>query len=281
MKFTSPAAAHVSASKIYCDRNATSVNGRFTSPEFLSSPAKNWVGGAASGYPAKSTGMVPTEPATIKEIALGCLSDIREIFQHAAYDRLHDVMLKKCWWRDHLVLSWDFHTFTGADSVVSFLSSDAHCKSIASISLEKDPIVTHLDQAGTIKCIQSFLKVETATGLARGILRQVQDANDSDRWKICTLYTALVELKGHPSMINEFRPMFGKPSSQDDNKNWKDCRLEQQECLKDEPDVLIVGECLKTWLNKYFTIAHVSRWRSLWAWHSSSSWSLRCESTSY
>lgn len=113
------------------------------------------------------------------------------------------LFLKESYWRDLLCSSWNFHTFHGPEKVTSFLADNSNKWRIRSVSIDtssvfRKPAVASIDLPGSIKCVQSFIVVETDVGKGRGLVRLLPDENGC--WKCYTLFTFLHELAGHEEM---------------------------------------------------------------------------------
>lgn len=155
------------------------------------------------------------------------------------------VFLKDSYWRDLLCLTWNFHTLHGPSSIQSFITDLSGKWRIKSFDVDtssdfRQPKVAAIDFPGTIKCIQSFVAVETDVGRASGLVRLLPDETGS--WKCYTLLTILQELKGHEELNHTRRPRGADNVSRAGRSSWKD-RRNREEALEDhEPAVLIIGE---------------------------------------
>ena len=123
---------------------------------------------------------------------------------------IRQLFLAQSYWRDHLGLSWDYHTLEGPDVIISFLQNAPNGCRIKAVQVDdsndfRKPNLGAVDFNGKIKGITSFLTLESDVGRGRGLVRLVQDASDGS-WKAYTLYTAMHELKGHEETIKSRRP---------------------------------------------------------------------------
>jgi hypothetical protein len=178
-------------------------------------------------------------------------SDLVDTFNKALkqhdYQAISHLFLEDGFWRDHLALSWDFHTVKGPKKVLGFLkdcegSRDGfRLKNIAidRTSNVRAPQVAPVDGAGEVPAVQFFFKLETVIGWGEGIARLVeQDGN----WKIFTLYTSLRQLKGHEEEIYDRRAKGVEHGGQPGRKNWAERRTAESNYDEGrEPAVLIVG----------------------------------------
>ena len=150
-------------------------------------------------------------------------------------------------WRDQLALSWDFHTFSGRDQIISFLKDCSGSSRIKSISIDdstdfRKPNIAPIDYNGKVTGIASFLTVETDVGRGRGQLQLVQDADDTSKWKAYSLFTAMYELKGYEEKTASHRPNGVDHGGQPGRENWLDKRIANENFDNGaEPTVLIVG----------------------------------------
>lgn len=141
-------------------------------------------------------------------------------------------------------MTWDFHTLQGPEQILRFIQSSPQAGQLTSVSLD-DSSAHKFPQAqgfGSLKAVQTFLKIETSTGRGEGLVRLVSDTNDGGRWKALTLFTTLKELKGYKENIRSRRPRGTESSLGDRGRNWKDRLVTQQNFEGGrQPIVLILG----------------------------------------
>lgn len=166
---------------------------------------------------------------------------------HPEGPSLSRLFLKDSYWRDLLCLTWDFHTLEGPDKIAALLKKQTAGWRIKSLAIDTSsdvgtPKVGPVDFEGNLKCVQSFLAVETDVGRGRGLVRLLQDSEDEGKWKAFTLFTALQELKGHEELNRERRPTGTEHGSHSERTNWKERRIAEENFEGQlEPAVLIVG----------------------------------------
>ena len=156
-----------------------------------------------------------------------------------------DLFLAESYWRDQLCLSWDFHCLNGLDNVVSQLKKSRDGSRIKALALDKSselrsPTATVFDADGKVHTVQAFLKVETDVGNGAGVVRLVQHQGT---WKVFTLLTFLIELKGHEESVGKKRPFGVQHGEHESRKNWLDRRNAEENFEgEQEPTVLILGK---------------------------------------
>jgi len=194
--------------------------------------------------PIVSSSTVPTELTELHSIAKGWLSCLSQFLNSGGETALRQSFLENSYWRDHLCLSWDFHTFHGPAEVTSFASKHPNGIRIKGINLDmknnQAVSVAPVDQRGDLKGIQLMLTVCTDVGSGRGLAKLVRDKSDG-KWKAYTLYTVLQSLKGHEEILGSRRPNGVAHGTVEDRKCWKDTRIIEQEFVGEEPTVLIIG----------------------------------------
>lgn len=146
-----------------------------------------------------------------------------------------------CYWRDHLVLSWDLKTLKTKAKIASYVQANANLIHLAvDISTaSRIPQVTAFNPKQTSKGILLYVNLETRLGRGNGVLRL---AEEQGSWKIWTLFTTLAELKGFEEPIGPRRPAGVSHGYHKGRKNWLDRRREEENFTNSEPDVLILGE---------------------------------------
>ncbi|TQS32672.1 hypothetical protein Golomagni_07009, partial [Golovinomyces magnicellulatus] len=165
----------------------------------------------------------------------------------ADYAGLSNLFLEDGYWRDHLALSWEFHTQHGPQKINDWLKSSAGNQGgfrLKSIALDdstpvRTPKVVKIDGNGTVDVVQFYFSIDTAIGTGDGIARV---AADGSSWKIFTLYTILKELKGFEEPLGERRPQGVAHGQFPGRKNWAE-RREEAINFEDgsEPAVLVIG----------------------------------------
>lgn len=151
------------------------------------------------------------------------------------------------YWRDHLMLSWNFRTVQGPSRIAEFLQACSRSRdgfrlrrmAVDDGSPSRRPATAPLDGQGRVLGIQAFLSVETVRGKGDGLIRL---AHEDGGWKIFTMYTSLRELRGHEEGTFHRRPLGVSHGGQPGRRNWADERSLARE-YKDgtEPKVLILG----------------------------------------
>jgi len=203
---------------------------------------------APAQLPIVSSPTAPTELPELHSIARDWLSSLSQFLTSGEEAPLYQSFLENSYWRDHLCLSWDFHTFHGPAEVTSFASKHPNGIRIKGIDLDmknsQAVSVAPVDQRGDLKGIQLMLTVSTDVGSGRGLAKLVRDKSDG-QWKAYTLYTVLQSLKGHEEILGSRRPNGVAHGTVKDRKCWKDTRIIEQEFVGDEPTVLIIGLTLE------------------------------------
>jgi hypothetical protein len=158
----------------------------------------------------------------------------------AAADRavISELFLENSYWRDHLCYSWDFHTREGAQAIATFVTEAPPSKiEIDRSSALKTPHKGPIDGFGDVLGIEFFFKVTTDNGQGDGVMRL---AEQDGKWKIFTVFTSLVEVKGYEQKLD--RPLGVRHGEQQGRKNWKDRRNDEINFVDKEPAVLVVGK---------------------------------------
>ncbi|TFK70711.1 FAD/NAD(P)-binding domain-containing protein [Pluteus cervinus] len=139
---------------------------------------------------------------------------------------------EESWWRDILVLTWDFRTFKGSTKIGQFLSDRLPLTSPTNFELR--PELTNFQQPfPDLAWVQLMFDFETDVGLGFGIARLVPTS--SGEWKAHVVFTNLEELKGHPEKTGPLR------NFSPDHGQWETSRLAEKDFRNGDPTVLIVG----------------------------------------
>ncbi|KAI9841981.1 MAG: hypothetical protein M1837_007547 [Sclerophora amabilis] len=190
---------------------------------------------------------VAKSPQDADDVVSEWVSSFNDIVGGSDASRISKLFMRNSYWRDHLSLTWDFHTMTGPDNIASFIRSQKKGCRIKSLTVDRSsdvrkPTASALDYEGSIKGMQSFVTLETDVGRGRGLVRLAQDAEDGGKWKAFTLFTTVQELKGFEEATGERRPIGVEHGELKGRRNWKDRRNAQENFEGDlEPAVLIIG----------------------------------------
>lgn len=173
-------------------------------------------------------------------IASDLVGQLNKALSTKDFGAISSLFLDAGYWRDHLCLSWDFRTLKGSGNISSFLE-----KRRPAVSLEIDrssasraPHIGPIDGFGDAMGIMFFVKVTTEVGSGRGIASL---AEVDGSWKFFTVFTSLVELKGHEESVNHRRPIGVRHGEQKDRQNWLERRNIDSNFERKSPAVLIIG----------------------------------------
>ena len=207
---------------------------------------------SAAIYPQLS---LPNDVKT-DTVAEEWITSFRQFLQNNDICPPKDVFFDESYWRDHLCLSWDFHTWHGPDKISCFLHRQQKgCRlrqvSIDRSDLNKTPKLVPIDHNGNVHGIQVFIGIETDVGTGKGLVRLLYEV-ESRKWKAFTLYTALYELRGHAETVRHRRPsglVYRLPGAPTEYHSWREMRTAQERFEASlEPTVLIIGETIQLYL---------------------------------
>lgn len=145
---------------------------------------------------------------------------------------IKSLFVEDSWWRDMLSLTWDFRTFRGISSIITFLQDRIKSTHPRSFKLRQDFLGLQRP-AEDIAWINAFFDFETDVGIGFGIFKLVSTANGE--WRAHTMYTNLENLKDFPEKIGALR----NPSAS--HGRWEDDRKREREFEDSDPTVLIIG----------------------------------------
>jgi hypothetical protein len=180
------------------------------------------------------------KPTDIDNATEEWVSSFNKAIQSSDLAGLIDLFLPNAFWRDHLCLTWDFHTIKGTDKIKEFLKQGCRLKNIA-VDRSSDfrkPVVTGFDGQGKVQGVQTFLTTESDVGRGMGVARLVETEG---KLKAFTLFTSIRELKGHEEATFRRRPEGVSHSGQPGRKNWQERRVADENYEDSEPTVLILG----------------------------------------
>ena len=187
--------------------------------------------------------IITKELESPKTIVQSWLSSFESSLASADANKVAALIHEDGWWRDHLALSWDFHTARGIPKIVKFLAPVLAKAGVKNLKLQEDGKFAPNNQEPIpgLEWIESMFSFETSTGSGKGMVRLVCLPNGT--WKAHMIYTALQELNGFPEMSGDLRPHGGNNSLKGGaiEGNWYERRQRKKEFLDEEPAVLIIG----------------------------------------
>lgn len=145
---------------------------------------------------------------------------------------INSLFVEDSWWRDMLSLTWDFRTFRGISSIITFLKDRIRFTHPKSFSLRQDLLGLQRPYHD-IAWINALFDFETDVGIGFGVFRLVPTANGE--WKAHTVYTNLEGLKGFPEKVGALR------NQECNHSLWEKDRMREREFENGDPSVLIIG----------------------------------------
>lgn len=182
----------------------------------------------------------PPSPSTdATDVATDIIHQLNAALSQGDYKTVAGLFVEDGFWRDHLCVSWDFHTVQGCEKIVSFLRDSPLSRvDIDQSTALRAPHVGPVDAFGDATGIEFFVKVGTSVGHGVGIVRLIER---DGQWRIFTFFTSLKELKGHEEGLSHRRPKGVEHGERQDIKNWKDKRISDANYEEKDPAVVVVG----------------------------------------
>lgn len=194
-----------------------------------------------ASYPQHATEIT----TSAKGISETWVEQFNEYYCSGDYDSVKQLFTDECYWRDHLCVSWDFHTLHGPETVANLLNSGDHRTKIKAFTLDDSAEhtkakISALDGAGKVPCVEAWLNVQTTAGNGRGVVRLVLDPTTGNP-KAWTFFTTLRELTGYEEQTGSRRPQGVSHGGVLGRANWQDRFVEEREFKMEDPTVLILG----------------------------------------
>ncbi|KAG6005656.1 hypothetical protein E4U21_007772 [Claviceps maximensis] len=176
------------------------------------------------------------------------VDQLNSSFTDASFTSTASLFARAGYWRDHLMLSWNFRTVQGPSQIAQFLQVCAKSRDgfrLRKVAMDHEspsrrPATAPLDGTGKVPGIYAFLRIDSVQGHGDGLIRL---AHEDGKWKIFTIYTSLRGLKAYEETTFSNRPLGVTHGGQPGRKNWAARRrLAQNYDDGTEPEVLIIGE---------------------------------------
>lgn len=178
-----------------------------------------------------------------KEIAQKWITRFENALKAENVAAFKDVIHPEGWWRDHLALSWDFHTLRGLQTISDFLTSKLEKVEFKDLTIQESGqfVPRKTVPVEGLEWIESKFSFKTAVGSGDGIFRLVQ--TDNGIWKAHMIYTILQALHGVQEPIGDHRPHGGNNSLIGGaiSGNWYERRERKREFVDEQPDILVLG----------------------------------------
>ncbi|PTB70218.1 FAD/NAD(P)-binding domain-containing protein [Trichoderma citrinoviride] len=192
------------------------------------------------------TASPPSPDLDPNRTALQLVNVLNESLAKGDYEAASKLFVDQGFWRDHLALTWEFHTTQGPEAIRGLLESSSQSRdgfrlkeiTLNTSSALRSPRVAPLDGEGKVTGIIFFINFKTAIGSGGGVAKIV---NDNGTWKFFSLYTALQELTGHEEQINGRRPRGVEHGEKPGRQNWAQRREKETQYQDADPTVLIIG----------------------------------------
>lgn len=187
----------------------------------------------------------PSSSPTAAEIASKLVVDFNQALTNKDPAAISQLFFENGYWRDHLALSWDFHTLAGQEKISQFLSANGIRLTkveIDSSTAIRTPHFGPIDGGlGQANGVEFFIKFTSDVGSGEGVARVAEEPSSRGQWIFFLLSTTLLELTGHERRINHLRPKGVEHGDDPNRQNWKDRRAAELNFENTQPQVIIVG----------------------------------------
>ena len=177
------------------------------------------------------------------EVVQKWLADFQRAFESGSASNVAALIHEDGWYRDHLALSWDFHTLRGPAKITEILEPLVPKVKMHNVKMTETGKFAPNVQSPIqdLEWVESMFTFDTAVGSGKGMVRLVALPNGT--YKAHMVYTALQELHDFKEAAWDRRPHGGNNSLKGGaiEGNWYERRQRQKEFLDEEPKVLIIG----------------------------------------
>ncbi|KAH8803386.1 hypothetical protein F5884DRAFT_506651 [Xylogone sp. PMI_703] len=156
--------------------------------------------------------MVPVSPEQATTFGEAFVRRLSGWLVAGEYTDPHKIFLQNSYYRDMLVTSPDVRTLHGFEQIVPYLKgSKCVFRSVTLDGKHPPPALEGLDPSKTVSAITIYIAGETNISHFRGLVKLVQDATDSGKWKIFFVNTLVTAWKGlEEEQIGPRRPFVGE-----------------------------------------------------------------------
>jgi len=178
---------------------------------------------------------------SISDITACWLAQFERVLSAGDWLAVKALFHHECHWRDILALSWDIQTVSGAEQIVALLQSHVGRARPSGFKIDSERTQPRQVTRAGSDAIEAIFTFETADGRGEGVLRFIPDDDDSGKFKVWTLLTALGQLRGFEERVGTSRPRGEAYSRDFHGPNWLDLRSTAAAYDGREPVVLVVG----------------------------------------
>ena len=168
---------------------------------------------------------------TVTDQTQSFLDDFGGALASGDVDRVTNMFLNDCYWRDLVAFTWNLKTVEGPDAVRDMLQSQLSQATPSDFKLQDGEIPTQ--EAGITT---AWITFETAHGRGWGLIRLKEG-------RIWTLLTALQELKGYEEPKGHDRPLGAEHGAEKNRSSWQEQRNHELATLgyDTQPYTVIIG----------------------------------------
>ncbi|EED18638.1 flavin-binding monooxygenase-like protein [Talaromyces stipitatus ATCC 10500] len=213
----------------------------------MATPSKDRVEPGSVNIPiGKYPSTVPLDPSgspPAVEIASKLVEDFNQALANKDPHAISQLFFPTGYWRDHLALSWDFHTLSGRESIAKFLSTNGIRITKVELDISTAARTPHFGPIdgglGEANGVEFFIKFTSDIGSGNGVARVAEES--AGQWRFFLLSTTLSELTGHERRINRLRPKGVEHGGDPNRQNWKERRAAEINLENRQPQVIIIG----------------------------------------
>lgn len=171
-----------------------------------------------------------TNPTTILTT---WLSRFETLLEAADAEALAALFLPHGWFRDILILTWDFRALRGPSKIAAYLQEHLHAGTITNIDVDDDP---HLAPSVLAEPkwskLEGAFRFQTVIGHGRGYVQLVQQSDST--WRALLVCITLTDLRGHEELRDP--PDW---EAEANGRSWAELDAERQHKNETDPYVLI------------------------------------------
>jgi hypothetical protein len=120
------------------------------------------------------------------------ISELNSVLSDKSYEKISDLFLDDCWWRDFVSLNWDFSSKHGQTNIIKYLKTATNSLSNLQ-TVHIGGLKPLLVQLPGMVWIQGAFTFKNQHGSGHGLLKLL-NVGTKDEWKAWSIFTQLEKL---------------------------------------------------------------------------------------
>ncbi|KAG6375656.1 hypothetical protein JVT61DRAFT_3226 [Boletus reticuloceps] len=173
--------------------------------------------------------------AEVAEVATAWFNAFSSAVTSSDFTAILDLFLDDGFWKDTLVLTWDFRTIEGRDAIRNLLTHQLAPTGFVDLRLCHEPFLAPELLKLFPDLVLLRLSFEFGTKVGKGTAVCYLAPTPGSTWKAYSLYTCLQSLNDYPEQIGSLRQHAAEHGT------WEERRRREVELVDSDPTAIVIG----------------------------------------